>query len=86
MPPGRAQRAIGAPPGTGTPVTLAEALAELETELAARRRVYPEWIQRGRIQPAEADRRLARIAYAVRILWSVQETASQRTPARINGA
>lgn len=40
-------------------VRFADALAELRREVEARRRIYPDWITRGRITQAEADHQIA---------------------------
>lgn len=40
-------------------IRFADALAELRREIEARRRTYPDWIARGRMNQAEADYQLA---------------------------
>lgn len=46
----------------------ADALRELRRELAMRTRVYPDWIQKGRITRADATHRLAAIECAIDIV------------------
>ncbi len=45
-----------------TKPALAQQLAEAERELNLRRRVFPFWIEAGRIKPQTADERIARQA------------------------
>ena len=40
------------------PVTVEDMLAECEREIALRRRVYPRWIETGRISQQKADRQI----------------------------
>ena len=40
------------------PITLPEMLAELEREIALRKRVYPRWVQAGRLSAAKAERQI----------------------------
>ena len=39
-------------------ITLAEQIAEAQRELALRRRLYPAWVQAGKLDAADARRRL----------------------------
>lgn len=41
------------------PITLADQIAEVERELALRRRTYPKWILSGRLFEFDADRQMA---------------------------
>ena len=41
------------------PIDLRAQLAEVEREIALRRRVYPRWVQIGRLSQAAADRQIA---------------------------
>lgn len=50
------------------PPTLAEQIAELERELALRRRVYPEFIARKRLSARAAELQIARIEAAIATL------------------
>lgn len=45
--------------GHSLPVSLATQLAEVEREIALRRRVYPRFIKNGQLSPAAADRQIA---------------------------
>ncbi len=47
------------------PPTLADQQREIERELALRRRVYPEWVLRGRMTQAESNRRTASLEAAL---------------------
>ena len=47
------------------PPTVAEQIAELERELALRRRVYPDFIARKRLSARAADLQIARIEAAI---------------------
>jgi len=42
--------------------TLAEMIAEAERELAMRRRVYPRWVEAGRMKQHHAERRIEMMA------------------------
>lgn len=42
-------------------IPLADQLAEVERELSMRERVYPKWVQSGRMKVTEADRQIARM-------------------------
>jgi hypothetical protein len=58
-------------------------VAELEREIALRRRFYPEWIEAGRLTPADADRRRQALEA---LLWIYQDGwdwrgSDGRTPA-----
>lgn len=46
-------------------IPVSEQLKELRRELAQRRRVFPKWVQDGRLEQAEADRRIARLEAAI---------------------
>jgi hypothetical protein len=63
-----------------TPVTLAEQIAELRTLRAALRTTFADWIARGRIQPADAARRLLRIEAAIATLERVAQAADPHQP------
>ena len=42
-----------------TDVTLVEMLAEARRELAMRQRLYPRWVEEGRMKPHQAERQIA---------------------------
>lgn len=48
--------------------TISDAIAELEREMKMRERVYPRFIERGNLTRVEADRRNARLRYAIEVL------------------
>lgn len=39
--------------------TLSEMISEAKREVAVRERVYPKWIERGKLKPSESSRRIA---------------------------
>lgn len=43
----------------GEPIPIEEQIAEVEREIAMRRRVYPGWVRAGRMDADTADRRIA---------------------------
>ena len=45
--------------GGTLPIPVTAQLAEVEREIALRRRVYPRWIQAGRLSQTAADRQIA---------------------------
>lgn len=51
--------------GALPPVTLNDAIGELERERELRRRVYPNWIAAGRLKQIAADERNRRLEYAI---------------------
>ncbi len=63
--------------------TLAQQLAEAERELNLRLRVFPRWIEAGRIKPQMADKRMARQAAAVETLRGLVE--AERQPGLVDG-
>lgn len=46
------------------PPTYEEIVAELSRELQLRRRLFPEWVSKGKIKQDEADRRINRLQAA----------------------
>ena len=42
--------------------TLAEMVVEAERELALRRRVYPRWVEQGKLKPHHAERQIRLMA------------------------
>lgn len=42
-----------------TPIPLADQIVEVEREIRNRARLYPEWIEKGRLTQAVADQKLA---------------------------
>jgi hypothetical protein len=51
-------------------IPLAVQIAEIEREIALRRRVYPRWIQIGRMKQDDADRHIATLEAArVTLQW-----------------
>lgn len=53
--------------------TLAEQAACCERELAMRERLYPGWIQSGRMKPAEAQREIDRMRAAAKTLRALAD-------------
>lgn len=49
-------------------MTPADALRELRREHKMRSRVYPDWIEKGRITRADATHRLAALEFAIEIV------------------
>lgn len=43
------------------PVTLAEQIVAVEREIGLRRRVYPNWVQQGRMRQSTADEEIRRM-------------------------
>lgn len=41
------------------PITLADEIAEVEREIAMRRKVYPRWVETKRMGQQQADRHIA---------------------------
>lgn len=52
--------------------TIAEQLTELRREAQQRARVYPRWVQDGRMTQAAADRQMARLNDAIATLEACQ--------------
>jgi antibiotic biosynthesis monooxygenase (ABM) superfamily enzyme len=52
--------------------TLTEAIAELHRELTLRQRVYPGWVQSGKLSEAAAARQVARLEAAIAYLEAAQ--------------
>jgi hypothetical protein len=52
--------------------TLTEAIAELHRELTLRLRVYPGWVQNGKLSEAAAARQVARLEAAIDYLAACQ--------------
>jgi hypothetical protein len=50
---------------TEQPITLTDMVAEAKRELAMRRRVYPRWVEDGRMKPHQAERQIAALAAIV---------------------
>ena len=57
------------------PFTRGEVIAEIEREIALRKRVYPRWIADRRLTRVKADRQIALLEEAVRLLYA-QEKAT----------
>jgi hypothetical protein len=55
--------------------TVSEQIAELKRELAMRLRLYPQWVESGRMAQVTADRQLARLVAAVQTLSKIQKAA-----------
>ena len=54
-------------------VPLAEQIACVTREIGMRRRVYPRWIQAGRMKQDEADREIARMEAVLATLQGLAE-------------
>ena len=67
------------PPRTALEELLA-VVAELERELAVRRRVYPRWVSEGRISASASSERTARMSQAVALLRELAEHAPGAQP------
>lgn len=48
--------------------TYEEARAEVSRELEIRRRLFPEWIAKGKIKQEEADKRIRNLQHAYNLL------------------
>lgn len=53
-------------------IRLSDMLEELEREIKVRRRVYPRWVENGKLDPVTADRRILCLV-AIRKRLSEQE-------------
>lgn len=56
-----------------TAVPITEQCAEIERELALRRRVYPHWVESGRLGDVDAERQLSRMEAALKTLRWVEK-------------
>lgn len=50
------------------PIRREEVLIEIEREIALRRRVYPRWVDQGKLKLDRAERQIALMEEAVRLL------------------
>ncbi len=57
------------------PITRGEVIVEIEREIALRKRVYPRWIADRRLTRVKADRQVALLEEAARLLYA-QEKAT----------
>lgn len=53
------------------PVTIQDAIKEIERELSVRRRVYPDWVRMGKIKQAVANDRITALEHAVLLLKKI---------------
>jgi hypothetical protein len=58
-------------------VSLDEQIQEVQREIALRKRVYPRWIQEGKIQKEKAD---LQILTMEAVLWTLNEKAKETKP------
>ena len=56
--------------------TLVEMLAEVEREIALRRRVYPRWVSQGKMKQHQADRKIATMQTLIMFLRRQIDTAA----------
>ena len=61
--------------GTKPKVTLEEMVSCAERELAMRRRVYPRWVDSGKMSPGKADEETIRMEAIVAVLRGLLRTA-----------
>lgn len=50
------------------PVTVGDAIKELEREATVRRRVYPDWVRSAKLTEAQKNDRMIRLEYAIKLL------------------
>lgn len=55
------------------PITIERQIAAVRREISMRRKVYPGWVQRGRMTQDEADRQIATMEAARATLESVRD-------------
>jgi hypothetical protein len=61
-------------------MTPTDALAELRRELRMRQRLYPDWIEKGRIKRADATHRVAALELAIELLEPLVPARLEQTP------
>jgi len=61
-------------------ITIAEQIACVDRELGMRRRVYPRWVERGKLNPATADLEIKRMEAVKDSLRRVQTELPDREP------
>lgn len=54
------------------PISIGEMKAELQREIGLRKRVYPRWVELGKVNAADAERRIAILESAVVALASME--------------
>ena len=63
-------------------ITIQQVLTELEREINMRKRLYPGWIQKGKISEPIATKRIACLTYAKELL---QEKKDKKDPSVTQG-
>ncbi len=56
-------------------ISLADQIASVKREIAMRKKVYPKWVQSGRMKQAEAHREIDRMTAALHTLIRLQGSA-----------
>lgn len=72
--------ADGGTPRGSSNGTIAEQIAEVKREMALRQRVYPRWVEQGRMPSAQADAQLAAMAAALATLEAVANAHRAEQP------
>lgn len=57
-------------------IPITDQISELKRELAMRERVYPEWVQRGKIKRSDANAQYLRMKAALQTLVRIEEQNS----------
>lgn len=63
-----------------SPVTLDEQIAEVRRELELRKRVYPAWVERGKMTQEAADTHMRRMEVALETLETLNRMRKAQKP------